>query len=417
VKRYLAVWRLPGAPILILFGIAGRYPISMVPLAVLLLVEASTGSYALAGIATGIYALSTAALAPVVGRLVDRRGPRQVLLIQGLVYPVFLTGLLAALELAAPMGAVYALCAASGAAFPVLSSSVRAIWSQIANGHEPVRQAAYALDSVTVEVVYVTGPVAVAGFVVIASTAAALAAAALLAFAGTIAVALSGPAARWRRHSPGGAAPRLNPLRAPGMPVLLGAAAGVMFGFGVMDVAVPAFAAARDAPAMAGVLLGVWAAGSVAGGLWFGTRTVRAPIARQWRWGLLGVSAGMAPLALAGNLWFLGGLLFVAGVSIAPMMSLQNGLVAELAPTGTLTEAFTWLTTVVFGASAFGTAVGGAVAEQPWGITGAFVLAASAPAAGWALASFAPRRPMDGAPRPLAVSTPATPELAAELRA
>jgi hypothetical protein len=75
------------------------------------------------------------------------------------------------------------------------------------------------------------------------------------------------------------------------------------------------------------------------------------------------------------------------------MMTVQNGLVAAFAPPGTITEAFTWLTTVAFGASAIGSAIGGAVVELPGGVAAAFALAAAAPAIAWLIASFAPGRP------------------------
>jgi hypothetical protein len=73
-------------------------------------------------------------------------------------------------------------------------------------------------------------------------------------------------------------------------------------------------------------------------------------------------------------------------------------MVAELAPPGTLTEAFTWLTTFAFGASAIGSAVGGAVVERPRGVAAAFALAAAMPAVGWLVASFSPGRPGTGDP-------------------
>jgi len=49
VRAYLAVWRLPSAPVLLLAGFAGRLPSAMVPLALLLMVQQRTGSYAVAG--------------------------------------------------------------------------------------------------------------------------------------------------------------------------------------------------------------------------------------------------------------------------------------------------------------------------------------------------------------------------------
>ena len=52
MRAYLTVWRLPSAPVLLLSGFAGRLPSAMVPLALLLMVQQQTGSYAVAGLAS-----------------------------------------------------------------------------------------------------------------------------------------------------------------------------------------------------------------------------------------------------------------------------------------------------------------------------------------------------------------------------
>ena len=82
------------------------------------------------------------------------------------------------------------------------------------------------------------------------------------------------------------------------MPRVLLSGAALMLGFGGLEVAIPAFADAAGTPGMSGVLLAVWSLGSVAGGLWFGARVVSTSLPRQYRWGLLGVTIGLAPLAM-----------------------------------------------------------------------------------------------------------------------
>jgi hypothetical protein len=56
VRAYLSVWRLPSAPVLLVAGFAGRLPSAMVPLALLLMVQQQTGSYAVAGLAAAPWA-------------------------------------------------------------------------------------------------------------------------------------------------------------------------------------------------------------------------------------------------------------------------------------------------------------------------------------------------------------------------
>ena len=105
MRSYLSVWRLPSAPVLLLAGFAGRLPSAMVPLALLLMVQQQTGSYAVAGFAAAAYGLAMAAMAPVLGRLADRRTPRPVLLAQAAAYPALLVLLVLAVLGGAPVTA------------------------------------------------------------------------------------------------------------------------------------------------------------------------------------------------------------------------------------------------------------------------------------------------------------------------
>ena len=59
MRSYLTVWRLPSAPVLLLSGFAGRLPSAMVPLALLLMVQERTGSYAVAGGVSATYGIAT----------------------------------------------------------------------------------------------------------------------------------------------------------------------------------------------------------------------------------------------------------------------------------------------------------------------------------------------------------------------
>src|SRR3954464_4929457 len=92
MRSYSTVWRLPSAPALLLSGFAGRLPSSMVPLALLLMVQERTASFAVAGGVAATYGIATALMAPVLGRLADRRSPRRGLLLQAGVQPVLPAG-------------------------------------------------------------------------------------------------------------------------------------------------------------------------------------------------------------------------------------------------------------------------------------------------------------------------------------
>lgn len=383
MRRYLDVWRVPGAPVLILCGFLGRLPVTMLPIGLLSTVQLRTGSWADAGVATAAYTASLAVMAPFMGRLVDRRGPRPVLLTAGILHPALLVALVAVLESSLPIGFVHAGAAAAGASFPVLAPTVRALWSQLLAVGSRERAAAFALDSVTGELSWVTGPLVVGAALLLGVPVVALLVAAAMCLVGAVAVALSEPVRRWQ-HPSEGARRRGGPLRAPGMVTLVGGVGALMFSFGLMEVGLPAHAEHMGELWLGGVLLSVWSVGSASSGIWFGTRHVTRSLGEQWRWGLLVVAIAVVPLVFAPGFW-IAPFALILGATVAPVIIVQNGLVAELAPPGTTTEAFTWIATVAFGTSSLGTSVGGAVVEIA-GVPSVFGLASAAAALAWALA-------------------------------
>ncbi|HEY0509009.1 MAG TPA: MFS transporter [Blastococcus sp.] len=389
MRAYLSVWRLPSAPVLLLAGFAGRLPSAMVPLALLLMVQQQTGSYAIAGLASATWGIASAVLAPALGRLADRRGPRPILLAQAALSPLLL-GLLVAVVLGgAPPSAVIGASGLAGAATPLVSGTVRALWSRV---DVRVRPAAYALDATATELVFVVGPSLVAVLAVLASPALAVALAAVLAVGGALGIATS-RATRGYVPVAGTRTGLFATVLTPGMPRVLLSGSALMLGFGALEVAIPAFAQAAGSPGMSGVLLAVWALGSVGGGLWFGARVVSASLPRQYRLLLLGVTIGLAPLAWISSPWALGILLFLGGTAIAPTLTVQNTLVGSLAPEHATTEAFTWLSAIAVGASAIGAAAGGGLIEGPAGVSGSLALAAAGAAVAVLVTLLPGRRP------------------------
>ena len=114
------------------------------------------------------------------------------------------------------------------------------------------------------------------------------------------------------------------------------------------------------------------------------------------------LAVGHALLALPVGLYVLAALLLLAGGAIAPSFGLAYGLVDSAAPEGTVTEAFTWLTTGIAAGLAGGSALAGVLAEGPG--AGAAFLVAAVGAAAAALFAGARRRTImpRGAGEPLA---------------
>src|SRR3989442_4574079 len=76
-------------------SVIGRLPIGMSGLAILLLVQGATRSFATGGAATACYVAGLACVAPAIGRVIDRHGPRAMLISGALLFPASLAALLA----------------------------------------------------------------------------------------------------------------------------------------------------------------------------------------------------------------------------------------------------------------------------------------------------------------------------------
>ncbi len=382
--QYRAVWRIPGASTLLVAGAVARLGIGITPLALLLMVSGATGRYAPAALAGGLYALSCAILAPVLGRLADRFGPHRLLIGTAIGHPLALVALVATAHATAPgssLVAVWILSALAGSTFPPVTAAVRGAWNRLTEPSSEfavARAHALALETSIFELVFVLGPLFVAGFVAFATPAAAVLAAALVTFAGTLTVARSVVIRSRRPVAAQHVVRGFGPLRAPGFVHLLGAGAGLGFAFGIVGVAVPAFTTSLhvDNPGgLAGLLLSLWGVGSAAGGIWYGTRYLKTTLSRQFVLLLMGVATSVGLLAIMPGPISLGIALVVGGATVAPALTVESSLVGLVAPARMHNEAYTWMTTLTVSASAAGGAVTGVVADRPGGVRWAFLAA------------------------------------------
>ena len=121
-------------------------------------------------------------------------------------------------------------------------------------------------------------------------------------------------------------------------------------------------------PGAAGVMLGLWATGSLLAGLAYGAIAWRVPARRRFVAAVAAFAAGTVLItATTESLFALTVALFVAGLANAPTLISGNTLVpAAVAPTA-VTEAYTWLTVSVFAGIAVGAPIAGALIDHAGG--------------------------------------------------
>jgi MFS family permease len=382
---YLRALASPGALRFSAAGFLGRMQMSMFGLGTLLLISSLTGRYGLAGTVAAAGAAGYALVSPLVARLADRLGQRAVLRPLMLVFTAAAAALISGAQARAPTWTLLVSSGLAGAATPQLGSMVRARWSALLAG-SPLLHAAFSLESVAGEVIFVAGPVLVTVLATEVYPAAGIAVAAATCVAGTL--WLAAQRATEPAVQPGDPVPdavrraRGHLLPARGLVTL----APVFGFFGAMlaaiDLATVDFAAGQGHKPLAGLILGGYALGSAAGGLWYGSRPWRAPLRRRFGVAVCAAAAGTATFWALPGLAELAAVMIICGLVLSPMLITGFSLIEQQAPAARLTEGMAWLTSAISAGTAAGSAAAGqviAAGGARWGY--AFAAACGAAAA------------------------------------
>jgi len=361
LARYSALLLQPGLSSILATSVLGRLPIGITGLAILMFGQSSSGSFASGGTIAACYVAGLATVAPLVGRLIDRSGPRPALLACAFLFPAALVALVLALEDAAPQGFAFALAGLAGACFPPITVCMRTFYRQRLQD-DALLATAYSLESVLIESIFILGPVLVAMFVALASPASAVLFAAACGCIGTLLFQRSRALQDWRIE-PRGKSSLFGPLVEPGFARLLIVIVCYATAFGLVEIGTTAHAAESGEPALAGVLLGIMSVGSAGGGLVYGSRGWRQPLARQFAFTLALMGIGIMPLALPMPPWIFGFVCVAAGIVMAPALIMQAMLVAKIARAANATEAFTWSSTSLLAGVGLGLTCGGLLLE------------------------------------------------------
>ena len=388
LARYAEFLRPPGIRRFLVLSFLARLPIGTLGLSTLLHVRELTGSIAFAGSVVGAQLVSSAAMAPVLGRWIDVTGPSRVLAVTAIVPGIAMLFVFFAGPLALSHAAIVAAAVVTGAFIPPSTTIIRAIWRHRFED-ERVRQTAFALDAVLIELSFTLGPALIAVLVATATARAAHGVAWVFAVASVPLLFASG-GLRWWKPAPAVERHLLGALRERELLVVYASMFALTLSFGALEVAYPGYGIEWNAQPWGPALIAINSVGSAIGGLAYGGLHVSMPVERQLPRLMLLFALGIALHLVAGGPWSIAPLAFVAGLLIAPSMTGMTLLVSRHAPAAYLTEAFTWSTTAIVTGIGVGMAIGGALVER-YGANGAIVLGAAS-ALGAAALSLALRR-------------------------
>lgn len=357
---YRDVLSRPGAALFSFTAMISRFPLSMVGLGLVLVVSERSGSYAQAGSVAAAYVLAAAALGPTQGRMTDRLGQTPVLVAVGALYAGGIALTVLAIDAAWPTPWVHVCAAVAGASTPQTGSMVRARWTHVVTNRAQLNTA-FAIEAILDEVVFVVGPVVVTFLTIQVWDYAGLVAAAAAAMFGSWALAA-------QRSTAPPPSTHTSTNRAPLSWSILGrvvfASVGLGVLFGSAEVIVVAFTAAEGRRGAAGLVLAIWAAGSLLAGVVVGALPrVRDPLTR-WRAALLTLSLLFVPLTFVSSIGWLSVFMFLAGAMISPTLIASTSLVELHVAPSRLTEALTWATTGLMVGVAPGAAIAGWVVDR-----------------------------------------------------
>lgn len=371
LSSYRAVLSRPGALRFSLAGLVGRLPLAMAGLGIVLLVQADTGSYGVAGTVSAAYLAANAMLAVPMGRLVDRWGQSRVLSVTSASFGAAMAILIATIQADLPIATTYAAAAVAGASLPPVDACVRTRWAHVLDEAREV-ETAYALEAVVDESVFITGPILVTMLATLVHPTAGIAAATLFGLGGGLWFAsqrATEPPAHPRDRAQGESVPL--PWRTLVPVGVVCVALGTLFG--AAEVTTVAFADEHGVKSAAGGLLAIWALGSLLAGVITGTVSWRRPLVFRVRWGAFAMACAMAPLGLVDSIWLLGALMLLGGFAIAPTMIATTALIEQVTPTSRLTEGMAVLQTGLVAGVAPGAAIAGAVVDHAGASTAYFV--------------------------------------------
>lgn len=343
--------------------LTARFPSGMTSLAVLLHVEQQTGSYGAAGLVLAATSIGQAVAGPVTSRWMGVWGMRRVITLTALVCTLAVLAL-GVLPLNVPGYMAFGMLA--GLSTPPIQSAVRTIYPKLVNSSQLTPL--FSLDASLQEIIWILAPVVITLVSTQVGTTEGLLLVAIILVLGC----------GWFI-----AAPELGRVRIPRSrrslgkvllkpPVMLATVIGFLLIGACSAVEVGVVAAFDHGSLEAGLVLAIFAVGSLVGGLSFGHIPIGPwAIARR----MLILTVGLTLTMFALNIFWLGGALLIAGLGIAPALAVLFAITTASVKFSETAEAFGWAGTGQLIGAAAGSAIAGFLVDGTGGPQGAYLAA------------------------------------------
>jgi MFS family permease len=361
VGIYRDLARTPGVIRILLAQLTARFPFGMLSITVLLHIQLVYGNYTSAGIILASQSVGQAISGPLSSRLMGRVGMRRVLSVTTVICVSLLT--LIALTVL-PLAVVAGLAFVVGLTTPPITPAVRTIYPKLVPGNRV--SGLFSLDASAQEIIWIIGPVAAVFISTQISTVWGLLIAAVFMLGG----------GAWFVLSPEVGSVRIPPSRGRLGAVMLRPTVAISTIVGFFFIA--SFAAIEAGIVavfghegiQSGLILAVFSAGSIIGGLLIGHRDI-TPWSMAIRSGIVLVGTALCLISL--NPIWLGAMLFIGGIGVAPMFAALFTVVSSTVRFSETAEAYGWIGMGQLVGIAIGSAIAGVAIDHSGGFGGILI--------------------------------------------
>ena len=423
---YAELLRIPHTARFSIGSVIACMPFPMVGMTITISVQYYYGNYSLAGALTAIQAIALAIATPLLGKLVDKFGQRQVSIPTIIVWIVAAVALTTAITNRAPEWVLYALTPFL-AAIPPWGAMSRGRWTHLLKGDRVRTDRALSLCGVFDECMWVVGNPLASTLAVISG---------LLAFSVTGMCVVAGalmfltelstePPSQTQLAREAGMTRREYREREAARAAALQNAAGkadakahkesiwgpgliavcaTWFGLGAFQsaaaISIISFATEQGAKQYTGFVFACFSFSSLMGALVYGAKNWTIPLWKRFYFCLAVVNIGISLFLFANNLWTIMIIYLLIGVCQAPTWINGNQLMLHLVPPTRLTEGMAWMGAMnSIGASA-GSAIAGQFIDR-MGSHGGFLVVTALAIGSLAIALVGFRQIKDGTEKPL----------------
>lgn len=376
MNTYLSLLKTRGVARIMSAQLVARFPNGMLSLAFLLHIEHIHHSYGAAGLVLAASSIGQAIAGPLTSRWMGVWGMRKVLILTTTVCAIAIGTI--ALAPVLPVVVYMVLGFMAGVSTPPIQPAVRTIYPKMVNSRQLTPL--FSLDASAQEIIWVVGPVITTFLAIQISTVLAILVALAFLIGGGI----------WFISSPEVGRVRIpRSKRTLGAvlakpPVLLATVTGFLIVGACAAIEAGVVAAFGQNGAQSGIVLALFAVGSLIGGLSLGHVPI-GPWALARRTFVIFV--GMALAALWLNVWWLAATLLLAGIGIAPALAVMFAIVSSSVRFSETAEAYGWVGTGQLIGAALGSAAAGFFIDR-FQAPGAFLVAATLAGFGFLVPTF-----------------------------